>query len=109
MLKPDWTDEDLDLQAKSYGGNRFRTCRGIPIEIEHMRLSMALDQLEEAQRQLTCARMLEAGVCGQEEYRKAQLTSVLRENERDDAKAQAEAAFYRESGRWPSQLAMILA
>lgn len=106
MIDNQMTEEELAAQAKRYGHNYFRTCRGHRIRIQDdLTLRDALTLLEQANEDVSKARTIEHTICGgKEAYDAAKQSTVERELIRDDAKAQAEAAFYRTTGRWPHHL-----
>lgn len=105
MIDRTMTEDDLAAQAERYGHHYFRTCRQAPIRInDKLKLKSALAALEEADRRLTCARVLESTVSGAQKYASAQADVRDAEEAKDDAKAQAMAAFWRETGMWPYQV-----
>lgn len=104
MLDPHMTEDELAEQADRYGHNYFRTCRQTPIRIDDtLDLRTALEEARKARTMLVTQRMVEGMATGGTYEAEKALTFQL-EQASEDAKAQAQAAFYRTTGMWPYQL-----
>jgi hypothetical protein len=105
MLDRNMTYEEQEEQAARYGHNWFNSRRQTPIRVTEGRtLRDAIRTLDQAYQKMKTARAHESGVCGADAYKLAQANTVDCENNYDDAKAEAEAAMYRETGMWPHQI-----
>ena len=105
MIDRNMTLEELEEQGERYHGTLWQTCRGLRIRInEGLTLRDALANMAANRKAWRDAMNHQAVVVGNEAYVAAQQATAKLEEDRDDLKAQAEAAFYRETGMWPCQL-----
>lgn len=93
---------EMETQSQRYQGNHFRDSHMRPIKIdETLTLRQALDALDVAIRDYSNAMRREGMVCGAELYKLAQEETKTARRVEAVTRANAQAALYRETGRWP--------
>lgn len=88
-----------------YPGMTFQDCYGKAIDIvEELSLRDAIQNVIHSSKMLDAARYHEYTVCGKEAYEVAKAASELLRRASAEARANYQAAMYRETGHWPHEL-----
>jgi regulator of protease activity HflC (stomatin/prohibitin superfamily) len=100
------SDDELEQGHLDRYGMIFRTSRGKLVEIdEALSLRAALEKLAEAKQTARACARAETECCeGPEVYADRIAETIIAREQAEEAKANAMAAMYRETGFWPYQI-----